>query len=257
MIDKRQFHYFLNQTKDNYLEYFGLLEAIQEEMETKVDPISKEEKKALKQYPIQYVKKIDLNAGEWTSQLHNWAEQCVPEIIELDPIYMAFKNSAGDTVLMSFIIGCTGAYTEKLDYHLINKLLNTDMSYEDIEKNGDDEEIIIKNAFNETDLNGQTPIDYLIDFAYGIGQFKGEPQDEKLKHLLKKFAENESKQQEEMEKSEVDDSDEIEDFESDSKSDYNSDEIEDSVQSTSDDDVDVVIEDGFLDEEKTIKKPVL
>jgi len=200
MIDKRKFHYFLNQSKDQYPEYFNLIESIQEEFESNVDSISKEEKKALKQYPIQYVKKIELEKGEWNSQLHVWAEQCVPEIIELDPIYLAFKNSAGDSVLMSFIMGCTGAYTEKLDYHLINKLLNTDLSYEDIEKSGDEEEIVIKNAFDETDLSGKTPIDYLINFAYGIGDFKGEPQDEKLKHLLKKFAENEAKQKEEMEK---------------------------------------------------------
>jgi len=200
MIDKRKFHYFLNQVKDTHPNNFALIESIQDEFEDKVEPLTKEEKKALKTYPIQYVKAKELEQGEWTSQLHVWAEQCVPEILELDPIYLAYKNSAGDSVLMSFIVGCTGAYTEKLDYHLLNKLLNTDLSYEEIEKDGENDEIVMNNVFDEKDLNNQTPIDYLIEFAYGIGQFKGEEKDEKLKYLLKKFAENESKQKEEQEK---------------------------------------------------------
>ena len=199
MIDKRTFHYFLNQIKDEYPNYLNLVESIQDKFEKEVKPITKNELKALKQYPIQYVKKIELEEGEWTSQLHIWAEQCVPEILDLDPIYLAFKNSAEDSVLMSFIIGCTGAYTENIDYQLINKLLNKDLSYEDMEKENGEDNIVIKNAFDEKDLNGKTVIDYLIDFAYGIGDFEGESEDKKLKYLLNKFAENEEKNQEKTE----------------------------------------------------------
>lgn len=203
MIDKRIFHYFLNEAKDKHPTQIGLIEAIQEEFEETVDPISQEEVRALKQYPIQYVKRVTQNKGEWTSQLHIWAEQCVPEILDLDPIYLSYKNSAGDSVLMSFVLGCTGAYTEKVDHKSLDKILNIDLSYEDIEK-GDDgiETIVIQNALDEKDLNNHTVIDYLIDFAYGIGQFDNQETDEKLQEMIKSFAEKEGAREAEKENQE-------------------------------------------------------
>jgi len=210
MPDKRKFHYFLNQIKDENPNLIELIESIQDEFDTKIDVISKDELKALKQYPIQFVKKVQQEKGEWTSQLHIWAEQCVPEIVDLDPIFLGFKNSVGDSVLMSLILGATGAYTEKVNYNLIKKVLNTDFSYEDVEKDDEgNDEISIKNVFDETDLNGKTVIDYLIDFAFGVGPFKGTATNEQLQDLLRDFAKIRQKQIKEEEKLEKEKTEEL------------------------------------------------
>jgi hypothetical protein len=192
MIDKRKFHYFLNESKDKHPEFFDLLESIQNKFEETIPSITKNQVIALKQYPIQFVNKIDLERGNWTSQLHVWAEHCVPEILDLDPIYLAFKNSIGDTVLMSFIIGATGAYTEAVKYDLIKKILEMDLSYEDSEKTADGKETItLKNALDEVDVNGSTILDFLTDYAFGTGQFDGQYPDEELKNILIEFSHSE------------------------------------------------------------------
>ena len=195
MIDKRKFHHFLNNLKDEHTEQVELLEVIQKDFEKKVDGISSNELKALKRYPIQYVKRIQLKDGEWTSQLHIWAEQCVPQILDLDSVFLAYKNSVGDSVLMSFIVGCTGSYTETVNYELIQKALDTDLSYEDIEKDENQEETVtIKNALDEKDLNGQTVLEYLINFAYAVEQFVNTEPDEQLQEILKDFSQLRKKQ---------------------------------------------------------------
>ena len=97
-MDKRKFHYFLNSLKDEHESSIELIEAIQDKFEEDVKPITDNELKALKQNPLQFVKKVPQDDGEWTSQLHIWAEQGVPEILDIDPIYLGFKNSVGDTV---------------------------------------------------------------------------------------------------------------------------------------------------------------
>lgn len=192
MIDKRKFHYFLNDSKDKHPEFFDLLESIQSKFEETIPSITKSQLIALKQYPIQFVNKIPLERGNWTSQLHIWAEHCIPEILELDPIYLSFKNSIGDTVLMSFIIGAVGAYTEVVKYDIIKKILEMDLSYEDSEKMADGKETItLKNALDEVDINGSTILDFLTDYAFGTGQFDGQEPDEELKNILIEFSHSE------------------------------------------------------------------
>ncbi len=189
MIDKRKFHYFLNTLKDDHGKYIDLIESVQEKFEEDFEAIKPAEKKALKQYPVQFVKRMELPEGEWNTKLHMWAEQAVPEILGLDPIYLAFKNSAGDSVLMSLVLGATGAYTEKMNYELIGNILNTDLTYEDIEKDEEGKDkIIMSNALDVKDLNNQTILDYLIDFAYGEGEFKGQEPDARLQEIINQFS---------------------------------------------------------------------
>ena len=208
-MDKRKFHHFLNALKDEHENYIELIEAIQEKFEDNVKPITSDEIKALKQHPLQFVKKIpNSDKREWTSQLHIWAEQGVPEILDLDPIYLAFKNSVGDTVLMSLVSSAAGAYTEKIKYDLIKKVLDTDLSYVVTEKgeNGEDS-VEDKNVLDIKDLNGQTPIDFLIDFAFGTGNYKNYLGDPKLQMILKKFSEVNDTENSEEENNKIDELD--------------------------------------------------
>jgi len=203
-MDKRKFHYLLNTLKDEHEKYIDLIESIQEKFEDEVKPITPSEIKALKQHPLQFVKKIPLDNAEWTTQLHIWAEQGVPEILNLDPILLAFKNSNGDSVLMCLVSSATGAYTEKIKYDLIQRVLDTDLSYVVKEKNEEGKDTVEdKNALDVKDLNGQTPIDFLIDFAFGTGIYKNYIGDPKLQLILKKFSEsNDIEKAEEVEESE-------------------------------------------------------
>lgn len=236
-MDTRKFHHLLNTLKDEHEKYIELIESIQEKFDDEVKPISPAEIKALRQHPLQFVKKIPLDNSEWTSQLHIWAEQGVPEILELDPIYLAFKNSAGDSVLMCLVSSATGAYTEKIKYDLIQKILDTDLSYVVKEKNEEGKDVLeYKNAFDVKDLNGQTPIDFLIDFAFGTGIYKNYLGDAKLQMILKKFSDtNNSEELEESGQVEVKKSEEVEE----------SDEVKESEESEKNDEVEekIVVKD--------------
>ena len=191
MPDKRKFHVFLNRLKDEAPSSFGLIESIQKKFEEEINPISAEEKKALKQFPMQFVKRIPQDDMGWTSQLHVWAEQGVPEILQLDPMLLAFKNGYGDSVLMSLVAGATGMYTETVNHKLLQDILDTDFEYEDVDKDEEGEEVIIeKNALDEVDINGQTPLDFLIDFAYATGSYSGMSPDHDIQDMLRTFAED-------------------------------------------------------------------
>lgn len=184
-MDKRPFLNYLNNLKDRYPSKVSLIESIQNTFDDEFEAITNAEKLALMNLPEQFVKRIPLEDNNWTSQLHIWGEQCVPQLLSLDPMYLSFKNSFGDTVLMSLIAGATGAFKEQVDYDLIEEILNTDFDYEDVEtdKNKIDS-IVIKNPLDEKDINNQTPLDYLIDFAYSNGQYEGHEPDYELIELL-------------------------------------------------------------------------
>lgn len=210
MPDKRKFHVFLNRLKDEIPSDIGLIESIQKKFESEIDSISDEEKKALKQFPIQFVKRIDQDDMGWTSQLHMWAEQGVPEILELDPMLLAFKNGYGDSVLMSLVAASTGMYTETIDYDMIKRILDNDYTYEDVDKDEEGNEVVVeKNALDEVDVNGQTPIDFLIDFAYATGSYKGMQPDEQIQYILKEFASDGDSEEVEEELPEENDIEEI------------------------------------------------
>ncbi len=186
-MDKRYFHKYLNDMKDSHLVAFGLIESIQTEFESTYEAISDKERKALRNEPLQYI--VGIPDGEsWTTQLHIWAEQGVPEILKLDPIFLAYKNGYGDSVLMSMVAGATGTHTEQVNYKLIFDILNTDMEYEYLERDGDKEITMKANALDETDANGDTILDYLIDYAFSTGKYKGQPQDDELQAILRHFA---------------------------------------------------------------------
>lgn len=187
-MDKRAFHTLLNDLKDKNPDQFELLENIQEAFDKTVTPITDSEIRALKTFPIQFIPRIELEDGEWTTKLHIWAENGVAELVEIDPMVLTHKNSLGDSVLMSLVSAATGAFTETVNYDLIKKILNTDFSYEEKEKSLDKEQVVLKNAIDEKDVYGQTVIDYLIDFAYGSGKYEGQEPDILLQQILVDFS---------------------------------------------------------------------
>jgi len=200
MPDKRKFHVFLNRLKDESPLDIGLIESIQKKFDEQFDAITDKEKRALKQFPTQFVRRIPSEDMGWTTQLHMWAEQSVPEILDIDPMLLAFKNSYGDSVLMSLVGGATGMYTETINHDLIEKILNKDFQYEDIEQDEEGNDIITeKNALDVTDINGQTPIDFLIDFSYATGKYEGMEPEPEIQKLLKEFAGEDVEEAEEAE----------------------------------------------------------
>lgn len=189
MPDKRKFHVFLNRLKDETPSDIGLIESIQKKFEEDIETISDKEKKALKQFPMQFVKRIVQDDMGWTSKLHVWAEQGIPEILDIDPILLAFKNGYGDSVLMSLVASATGTYTEVNNYDLLQKILDKDFTYEDVNTDDEGNEKVIEcNAFDEVDLNEQTPLEYLIDFAYAKGDYEGMKPEPIIQEMLQEFA---------------------------------------------------------------------
>lgn len=188
-MDKRYFHNYLNKLKDSNPGDFTLIESIQNKFETTIDCITDDQRRALRHYPIQFIERKPLEDGSWTTNLHLWAENGLSELIDLDPMILAHKNGYGDTILMSLVVGATGAHTEVVDYKLIQKILETDLNYDDVERKDEKEIITQCNVLDIEDLNGESVLDYLLDFAYATGTYDGQEPDEKLQMLLKYFAE--------------------------------------------------------------------
>jgi len=198
-MDKRYFHNYLNKLKDSNPNDFALIESIQDTFETTVDCISDDQRKALRNYPIQYIDRIPQEDGGWTTNLHTWAENGLPELIDIDPMILGHKNGYGDTVLMALVVGATGAHTEVVNYKLIQKILETDLNYDDVERDADKDTITQVNVLDIEDLNGESVLDYLLNFAYATGTYEGQEPDEKLQMLLKYFAQYEEDEPEEDE----------------------------------------------------------
>lgn len=189
-MDKRQFHILLNDLKDTNPNSIQIIESIQNTFDESFESISDSEKKALKLFPLQFIKRIPQENQEWTTQLHIWGDNAVADLLNLDPILLSHKNSYGDTVLMCLVNAALGAYTEVIDYDLIKRILDTDMSFEYTETLKDGKETPIKsNVLEIEDLNGQTPLNFLIDYAYADGNYKGQEVDPILQKILQEFAE--------------------------------------------------------------------
>ena len=166
-MDKRAFHVLLNELKDQNPDSFDLLESIQGTFEKEVEAISDSERRALKTFPVQFIPRIPTDRGEWTTKLHIWAENGIADILSVNPLMLAHKNSYGDTVLMCLISAATGTFTEVVNYDLIKKILNTDFSYEEKESTPDKEKVIIKNVIESgTDsvvVTGGEPLMWNLD----------------------------------------------------------------------------------------------
>lgn len=190
MQDPRLIFDLISQAREKFPENGALIEVISEKLNSVFKPITPKQRLALRRFPVQYVNKIPQEDGEWTSQLHIWAELGVLDILDLDPIFLSFKNSYGDTVLMSFFRGATGSLTDKMDYNLIKLALSKDYRFlEPIPREDGSVEFEENDPIEDLDYFNQTPLDYLIDIAYADGDYAGEMPDTQLQSILDGYLE--------------------------------------------------------------------
>ena len=182
-------NYKLNELKDKRPEERALIEAIQSEINKKVQIISPETRKSLLQFPIQFTQRIRTSARDWTTQLHKWADYQLPELLMIDPIYLTTENSDNDCVLKCLVKAALGlTMTNMVNYEFIEELFQKDMNYAAMTVPGDPESTEAGNAWYETDIEDKSVIEYLYDFAVGEGEFRGKPKDKKILAMFDKYA---------------------------------------------------------------------
>ena len=170
-MDKRGFNMELNQLKDKYPDKLVLIEGIQRAFNRDVPSISRENLLALYQNPAQFMLKKNLADGLWTTQLHEWADNGVEDLLKINPIYLGAKNAYGDTVLMNMVEYAIGKTTEQINFAYLKKLLENPMVFE--YKTSEDGELCQASVWDIKDITGRTPIDYLSDMASGTGTCEG------------------------------------------------------------------------------------
>ena len=190
MIDKRKFHLYLNDLMEKNPRLESLIEAIQEKYDSTINPIQENERVALFQFPEQFLQRIELEDGHHTSRLHEFAENLVHELLKIPAIYLLHENSFGDSVIMSLVKAACGAYNNRVDYGFLRKLLSNDPCYDDkkVDEMTGQMSINKLSCLDQRDSSGFSPIDYLINFAYGLENFEGTEPDETLKKLLFDFS---------------------------------------------------------------------
>lgn len=170
-MDKRGFNIALNGLKDKYPDKLILIEGIQRAFNREVPSISRENLLALYQNPAQFMMKKVLADGMWTTQLHEWADNGVEDLLYINPIYLGAKNAYGDTVLMNMVEYAIGKTTEQINFDYLKKLLENPMVFE--YKTSEDGELCQGSVWEIKDVTGRTPIDYLSDMASGTGTCEG------------------------------------------------------------------------------------
>ena len=178
----------LNLLKDKYPGDVALVESVQTLFNKEVKIISDRSIRALKSFPMQFTKRIPTKDGEWTTQLHIWADNQVPELLEIDPLVLTAKNSDGECVLMSLLMAATGRFTQQVNYPLIQKMLDTNMDFEFLTEPGNEDAVEYGNVWDEEDYDHKTPLEYLADFAKGTGPFLGFGGDATVREMLEAFA---------------------------------------------------------------------
>lgn len=178
----------LNNIKDRFPEETALVESVQKLFNKEVQIISDRSIRALKTFPMQFTKRIPTADGEWTTQLHIWADNQVPELLDIDPLVLTARNSDGECVLMSLLMAATGRFTQQVNYPLIQKILDKDMQFQYLTEPGDESSVQTGNVWDEEDLDHKTPLEYLADFVKGTGVFGGCGQDPLVRQMLENFA---------------------------------------------------------------------
>lgn len=186
-MDKREFNSRLNGLKDAYPNELALIEGIQNILNKKLEVISDKNRQALRQFPLQFTRRVNLGDGEWTTTLHMWADNLVEDLLDIDPLMLTCTDSTGETVLHSLVFAATGKFTQQVDYDFIRKMLDKNMSYIEMTRPNDINSKAEGNAWFAVDAAGKTAMDYLIEFANGDN---GMGEDPILEQLLAEFAQS-------------------------------------------------------------------
>jgi hypothetical protein len=183
-MDKRELNRRINGLKDAYPEELALIEGIQDLLNKKIEVISEKNRQALRQFPMQFTRRVDLGDGEWTTTLHMWADNMVDTLLEIDPLILTCTNSRGESVLHALVFAATGRFTQMVNYDLIQKMLEKNMSFIEMTVPNNVNSKVEGNAWVCKDALQKTPMDYLVDFANGDGDAAP---DERLQQMLYEF----------------------------------------------------------------------
>ena len=187
-MDKRAVNIELNRLKDKNPGQEALIEGVQQLFNEKVETATPEQKRSLLMFPMQYAAyRIKTSPGEWTTQLHKWADNLLDTLLQLNPLYLTTRDSSGDTVLHRLVKAATGEFTERVDYDFIKKLLAKDMGFVMLQAPFQQEGAKAGTAWMLKDVDGNTPMDLLADYAIGEPE-AGIPADDQLLMILDEFA---------------------------------------------------------------------
>lgn len=187
-MDKRGINIELNRLKAKNPGQETLIEGVQKLFNEKVETATPEEKRSLLMFPMQYAAyRIKTSPSEWTTQLHRWADNLLDTILQLDPLYLTTRDSSGDTVLHRLVKAATGEFTDEVNYEFIKKLLDKDMGFVMLQSPFENAGAQAGSAWMMKDVDGQTPMDLLADYAIGQPE-SGIPADDRLLVMLDEFA---------------------------------------------------------------------
>lgn len=187
-MDKRAVNIELNRLKDKNPGQEALIEGVQQLFNEKVETATPEQKRSLLMFPMQYAAyRIKTSPSEWTTQLHKWADNLLDTLLQLNPLYLTTRDSSGDTVLHRLVKAATGEFTERVDYDFIKKLLAKDMGFVMLQSPFEQEGAKAGTAWMLKDVDGNTPMDLLADYAIGKPE-AGIPADDQLLMMLDEFA---------------------------------------------------------------------
>ena len=187
-MDKRVVNIELNRLKDKNPGQEALIEGVQQLFNEKVETATPEQKRSLLMFPMQYAAyRIKTSPSEWTTQLHKWADNLLDTLLQLNPLYLTTRDSSGDTVLHRLVKAATGEFTERVDYDFIKKLLAKDMGFVMLQSPFEQEGAKAGTAWMLKDVDGNTPMDLLADYAIGKPE-AGIPADDQLLVMLDEFA---------------------------------------------------------------------
>jgi hypothetical protein len=113
-----------------------------------------------------------------------WADNMVDTLLEIDPLVLTCTNSKGETVLHALVFAATGRFTQMVNYDLIQKMLEKNMSFIEMTVPNNVNSKVEGNAWVCKDALQKTPMDYLVDFANGDGDAAP---DERLQQMLYDF----------------------------------------------------------------------
>jgi hypothetical protein len=156
----------------------AVLESIEDIANSVKEEISGSERRAIEEFPEQFIARIPTTPGEWTTQLHIWATQGVKEIFDMNSDYLAFQDSERNTVYICLTHNVLN--TGRVDYDDIVKLLDCDTTTEDEDGNP----ISIVSIRNN---EGETPLTLIVDRAFGKGKYSKYKKDEKLIKMLTEY----------------------------------------------------------------------
>lgn len=185
-----EFNQRLNGLKYAYPEENDIVKLLQDKFNKTMITISEQNKQALRQFPMQFAQRVSIGGGEWTTLLHMWADFMVEDLLAIDPLVLTAKDSRDNSVLKNLVIAALGQgkCSDEINYPFIKTMLDKNMNYVALQLPGDESTRFEGNAWQEKDLYGLTPMDYLIDYAQGTGKYSGNPGDEQLAAMLMDFA---------------------------------------------------------------------